>query len=144
MLYFHIFFSICVLGDAGLYYVKNNLPKLLFNRNKPYTPIDVVWDNLLSYIILYFIYANNVGYMYHGIGYYNTYYTIISPSLFIGGQYILLNNENKLFSKILPRIIKSNLIQCSLIAPAIIIPIHFELWFACYIFMSVLVEKKYN
>lgn len=150
------------IGDITLYYITNNIycyllpPKKIHKKLQLLSLYDWLTGNMISYLLLHFIYTQQIGKVYHDINKYNLGYTTLSPIIYFIGQdtlfytlhrtahsdllYKYIHYEHHKYRKPITWVsrlshwVDSNLENISFIAPALFIPINIYIWAICLIF----------
>lgn len=157
-LLYYVFFN---LSDYSLYFVSNKVNDLIVNKKIRTSSFEIPtlyeWSigNSVSYIFIYMVYTNKIGYLYFDNNEYNKFYTIISPGIYLFLQDFIFYLMHRaahtpfLYKKIhyvhhkyrypiswsarLSHWIDSNMENIAFTLPAVIIPINAYIWKACLI-----------
>lgn len=161
---FFTYFFLFAIGDFTIYFSTNKIYDILFRKPKKVSKFKLMYfpefvlGNTVSYILIYLIYTQKIGFLYFDITQYNIIYTFISPFIYLFLQdfifYILhrivhipflynnihyLHHLNRYPSSWAVRVshyIDSNIENIAFTAPALLFPIHSYLWKASLIFSS--------
>ncbi len=159
---FILYFTIFTLGDYSLYFITNKTHDILIKKPKLtsiiYSPKLKEWTagNSISYIFIYMIYTNKIGHLYFQMNEYSEIYTIFSPFAYLFLQdfmFFLMHRTAHipfLYKRIhhihhkhrcpaswagrISHIVDSNLENIAFTCPALIMPIHSHIWWACLLF----------